>query len=108
MNQACRFSRAMKSNDRHLSRFRRGAGGFNIKITDSRSTGFVQSPVFSAWKTRTKHMKIPFLHQRLHVSKLFIVPDLAVFGEPCYGRSIQETSPIEHALLPPAAFCDWS
>ena len=52
-------------------------------------------------------MNVSLLRQRLRLSKLFIVPDLAVLGEASYGRSVQEASPIEQALLPPAAFRRW-
>jgi hypothetical protein len=44
----------------------------------------------------------------LRLSKLFIVPGLALRGEADDGRSLQEASPIEQALLPPTPFRDWS
>ncbi len=53
-------------------------------------------------------MKLFLLDQRLRLSKLFIVPGLALLGETGYGRTIQEASPIEQALLPPTPFRDWS
>ena len=53
-------------------------------------------------------MNLSLLCQRLRLSKLFIVPGLALLGEAGYGRSIQEASPIEEALLPPTPFRNWS
>ena len=53
-------------------------------------------------------MHVSVLRERLRLSKLFIVPGLAVFGEADDGRPILEASPIEQALFPPAAFRDWS
>ncbi len=42
--------------------------------------------MFSPWKAGAKHMNLFLLCQRLRLSKLFIVPGLALLGEAGYGR----------------------
>ncbi len=107
-HQADRRLLSMKSDNRHFSPFGRGAGRFDVEISYPRTAGVVQSPMFPAWRTGAERMKVSLLRERLRLSKRFIVPGFAVLGETGYGRPSQKVSPIDQAILPPAALRGWS